>query len=243
MPESNPDPRSGDPTQLVLEMRLRPGASFVNFVTGENCETVARVRNFGDGKADLGAPWSLYVAGPASSGKSHLLEALCRQMAVDELSCAYLSLAERNSFDPGLLEGWENYDLVCVDGVEQLAGDARWERALFRLYNRVEQAGGKLALAGRNTPRGASIVLADLQSRLTSALVLPLRPLDERGRLQALKLRAQERGLEVNDEVGLFILRRIRQDMASLMGVLEQLDGAAMAAQRRLTIPFVRGLI
>lgn len=243
MLESKSSAKSGDPTQLALEMRLRPGAGFGNFISGENGETVARLRAFGAGETDPGTPWALYIAGPASVGKSHLLEALCRQAATVDASCAYLSLRERDSFEPELLEGWENYDLVCVDAVEQLGGDTCWERALFRLYNRLDQAGGRMALAGRNTPRGMSIDLADLQSRLSAALVLPLKPLDELGRLRALKLRAHERGLEVNDEVGLFILRRIRQDMASLMGVLERLDGAAMTAQRRLTIPFVRELI
>jgi DnaA family protein len=142
-----------------------------------------------------------------------------------------------------VLEGWGQLDLVCIDGLDQVVGDRQWEQALFALYNELDALGGRLAVAAQYPPQHLSFTLPDLASRLCSSLVLPLVVLDETGRCEALKVRAHERGLHVNDEVAHFILRRIRQDMFSLMSVLEILDEAAITAQRRLTVPFVREVL
>jgi DnaA family protein len=68
-------------------------------------------------------------------------------------------------------------------------------------------------------------------------------PLDEAGRVQALKLRARHRGLELPDDTARFLLSRSRRDMTSLYRLLDKLDAEALIAQRRLTIPFVRDVL
>jgi DnaA family protein len=58
--------------------------------------------------------------------------------------------------------------------------------------------------------------------------------------VQALRLRASQRGLELPDDTARFLLNRSRRDMTSLYRLLDTLDTEALIAQRRLTIPFVR---
>ena len=55
--------------------------------------------------------------------------------------------------------------------------------------------------------------------------------------------RARARGLDLSDEVGVYLLRRCPRDTHALFALLERLDKASLAAQRRLTIPFVRDLL
>ena len=83
----------------------------------------------------------------------------------------------------------------------------------------------------------------DLTSRLAWGLVLHLEALDENDKLAALQLRAQQRGFELPTDVGQFLLRRCPRDTPSLFALLDRLDQASLAAQRKLTIPFVRELI
>jgi DnaA family protein len=67
--------------------------------------------------------------------------------------------------------------------------------------------------------------------------------LTEDDRLQALQLRARHRGLELPAETASYLMSRTRRDMASLYELLDRLDAEALRTQRRLTIPFVRGVI
>jgi len=61
--------------------------------------------------------------------------------------------------------------------------------------------------------------------------------------LAALRLRAQQRGFELPDETARYLQRRLPRDLRSLFAVLDELDAAALAAQRRLTVPFIKDVL
>ena len=54
---------------------------------------------------------------------------------------------------------------------------------------------------------------------------------------------ARLRGLELPDETWQWLQRRLPRDMRSLYELLDTLDEAALAAQRRLTVPFIRDVL
>jgi DnaA family protein len=70
-----------------------------------------------------------------------------------------------------------------------------------------------------------------------------LQPLDDAGVLAALTSRAQRLGLELPAAVGRFLLARCPRDLPSLWALLDRLDRGSLAAQRPLTIPFVKTLL
>lgn len=70
-----------------------------------------------------------------------------------------------------------------------------------------------------------------------------LQPLDDEGKLRALQMRAERRGLALSDTVGRYLLAREARHPAHLFAILDSLDREALAAQRRLTIPLLRALM
>ena len=70
-----------------------------------------------------------------------------------------------------------------------------------------------------------------------------LRVLDEHEQQAALQLRAQLRGVELPEETLRWLQRRFPRDMRTLYELLDTLDEAALAAQRRLTVPFIREVL
>jgi len=50
-------------------------------------------------------------------------------------------------------------------------------------------------------------------------------------------------GIELNEDVLQYLQRRLPRDLGALCDALDQLDGAALAQQRRLTVPFVRSVL
>jgi DnaA-homolog protein len=71
-------------------------------------------------------------------------------------------------------------------------------------------------------------------------VIYQLHELDDEGRVEALRLRAAQRGLELPVETSEYLIKRMPRDLRSLFNVLDELDEAALVAQRRLTIPFIR---
>lgn len=227
------------PWQLPLGIALRPGYTFNNFYDLGREEAVKALRCFADGDDE---PY-LYVWGAPGVGKTHLLQASCHLAAQRGASVAYLPLAELEAYGPSLLDGLEALELVALDDVEAVAGRPQWEAALFDLYNRMRDRGMRLVAAARTSPRELPLTLQDLRSRLSWGPIYHLRPLDDAGRMGVLQLQARQRGLEMPPEVAQFLLRRCPRDLSALCSLLERLDHASLAAQRRLTVPFVRSVI
>ncbi len=133
--------------------------------------------------------------------------------------------------------------LVCMDDVDQTAGHAQWESALFHLYNRLQGRRGQLIMTANAAPTGLAISLADLQSRLCWGWVFQLHMLNDEEKKLALQLRARSRGLEMSNDVCDYLLRYFPRDTQALFGLLDQLDVASLVEQRCLTVPFVRSVL
>jgi DnaA family protein len=214
-------------------MRLRDTARFASFVVGENAQACAALR----GSRPV-APPVVWLWGRAGSGKSHLLQAACADAGEHNEAAAYVDLALAPS--SAMLEGCDTLGLVCLDGLDAVAAVPEWNAAIFRLHTLLQDGSGRLVVASSNPPAGLSFTLPDLRSRLLAADVHQLSKLGEAGQCEALRVRAAGRGLELSEEAALYLVHRLPRDMHSLFAVLDQLDEASLAAQRKLTVPFLR---
>jgi DnaA family protein len=219
--------------QLPLSVRLRDTARLASFVPGRNREVFELIAG---GPAT--APRVLWIWGRPGSGKTHLLQAACAAVADAGGSASYIDLT--TAADAGWLEGCENLDLVCLDGLEAVSGDAAWNEAVFRLHALMQDGATRLYVTTTAPPAAVSFRLPDLRSRLLAASVHQLHDLDEAGQAEALRRRAGQRGLELSPEGALYLVHRLPRDMRSLCAVLDRLDDASLVAQRRLTVPFLR---
>jgi DnaA family protein len=220
--------------QLPLRVRLRDSARFASYVESGNDQAVAAVRA-------QEAPRVAWLWGRPGTGKSHLLQAACADCGERGAAAAYFDLAAAGP--PAMLEGCETLDLVCLDGLESVADNAAWNAAMFRLYTLLLEGGGRLLVATTAPPASLEFTLPDLRSRLLAAAVYQLRELDESGQCTALRRRAAARGLELSEEAALYLVHRLPRDLPSLLGVLDRLDVASLAAQRRLTVPFLKQVL
>jgi len=225
--------------QLPLGLQLRASAGFDNFVIGPNREAVGAVQALAGGR---GEPY-LYLWGGAGLGKTHLLQACCREVSSRGQPVAYVPLEQRGTLTPAMLEDLDRMALVCLDDLERVAGQPQWEGAIFTLYNRLREHGIRLLVTGERPLARLPLGLADLRSRLGWGPSYQIQALDDDQLLEALIRLARERGLELTQEVGRYLLRRCPREMGFMQQLLERLDRESLAAQRRLTIPFVRELL
>ena len=222
--------------QLALGLALQPALSFDSFIPGPNGEALDAVQRLAAG---AGEPY-LYLWGASGVGKSHLLQAACAAVHAPERPVAYLPLAQALSFGPELLQDLETMALVCLDDLQCLAGQAHWEEALFDLYNRIRDVDAGLLVSADRPLAQLPTRLPDLASRLAWGPSYQLQPLPDAELLPALTRLAAERGLRLPADSARYFLRRCPRNLGYLQGLLERLDNASLAAQRRLTLPFVR---
>jgi len=224
--------------QLPLALRWPRRQRFEHFHAGANAAALAAVQAFA---TDVGMPW-VYLHGAAGSGRSHLLMAACQAASALGRRVQYLPMATLGD-RAAALRGVVGSELLALDDLGAIAGDREAEHALFDLYNRARAEGSALLFAADATPAQLGLVLPDLRSRLGACTQFALKPLDDVERRTVLKAQAASRGIELDDSVLDWLFARYARDLGALLDLLDKLDQASLAAQRRITIPFLRSFL
>ncbi|MFT4045409.1 MAG: DnaA regulatory inactivator Hda [Solimonas sp.] len=220
--------------QLTLAVQLRDTASFASYWAGGNADVVAALRELRD-------PVLLY--GPPQSGRTHLLQAACR-----EHRGAYLPLREIAGYGPEALDGFDGSALLALDDVDAVASagsaDGRaWALALARLIDRRRAGGRRFIASAAAPPDRLPLALPDLRTRLAACVVLGLQALGDAERATLLKERAQARGLTLSDDVVRWLLHTQTRTTGALLDALDALDRASLREKRRLTLPFAQSVL
>lgn len=224
--------------QLSLSVGLDDAATFDNFYRGGNTALLHALEAFLHNQNEH----FMYICGPHGCGRTHLLQAACHVRHQTNQTAMYIPLGQ-GEFSPAILEGVEQVSLVCLDDLDSVLGDPKWEEALFHLYNRMRDASSQLLTVAKQLPSKLEHCLPDLRSRLCWGLVFQLVYLTDEEKRASIRHRAERRGFELGDEVCDFILRRYPRDTHALYDLLELLDEQSLKAQRKITIPFVKEVL
>ncbi|MBH0239940.1 P-loop NTPase family protein [Methylobrevis albus] len=176
---------------------------------------------------DWAAPVAV-LAGPAGSGKSHLL-----RVFADEAGATLLAGPDLAGRDPLALAGRP----VALDDADAAATDPA---AFFHLVNAVRAAGGRLLAAGRGDAAGwpAARALRDLASRLRAAQPVRLGAPDDDLLARVLVKLFADRQIDVDRSVIDYLLPRIERSYAAASAIVQRLDEGSLARGR----PLGRGL-
>ncbi len=220
-------------SQLPLSFANLPAKKdFTHYYVSEaNRDTVESVRQCRDKL--------LFIHGALGTGRTHLLQAACRQMEMGR--AAYLPLQDLSAWNPHrVLDRLDMYQLLCLDDLSSVIHHSHWQEALLILLKLCSDSDISIIMASDTPPQKMNIQLAELSARFNGGLVLELHPLNDSDKVNMLCRMATLEGFSLPPSVADYILRRAPRDMATLVEVLHQLDWQSLADKRRVTIPFVR---
>lgn len=190
----------------------------------------------------------MYIWGAAGVGKTHLLNAVCKNARELGRPGLYLNLqqlqidgAEADFFSD--LLAMESGVFVGIDNLDQMQSDGALEQIVFKIYESVLAKQGDLLIAGSLPIREMGVELPDLKSRLALGGEYRIEEMQDQDKKSALQKRAHSRGFALDDSVMEYILSRFSRDTHSLFSLLDKLDDASLKDHRKVTIPFIRSII
>lgn len=222
-------------TQLPLAVALSDTQDFQHFHAGPNGAVVNTLRAL----LDTHDGSTLLLHGPAGSGKSHLVQALLKEANESGIRWASLDVLTLATAKRAL----ETKPLLCVDGLDAGVLDDSTELALIRLIDARRQRPVSTLITSRKPSAQLALARPDLVTRLSAFASFGLKPLSDDDRIELLRLRANTRGLHLSHEVAQYLLKHLARDIGSLLSAIDTLDSASLAAQRRLTVPFVQSAL
>ena len=172
------------------------------------------------------------IAGPAGSGKSHLVEVWRSQTQAIRFGAAAL--------DESAIMAATDAGAVAVEDIDRGIAD---ERVLFHLFNLAREGRLSLLVTTRALPGEIEITLPDLRSRLRAMALTRIEPPDE-NLLRALivKLMA-DRQLEIAPKVIEYVVKRMERSADGARRFVQLLDRHALAARRDVTIHLAREVL
>jgi DnaA family protein len=219
-------------------VQLRPETSFTAFVAGPNVEAVAALQAWARGD---GEPFIL-VCGPRGTGKTHLLQGACQAAVLAGRTAQYLPL-RHPALAPEALIGLEHTGHLALDDVQTIAGDETWEGALFTLFNRLRELGGRLLVSADQPAASLPLTLPDLRSRLAWGPGYRLKPLEEPDCEDLLRAAASQRGLRLGPGLLGYLMRHLAREPGTLLAFLEDLDRESLAARQAPSISLARRVL
>lgn len=172
---------------------------------------------------------AMLIYGPEGSGKSHLGHIWATR--------AQATIIDAASLTPSFTETIHGH--VLVEDIETLPE----ERALLHLFNASKENGYSLLLSAACAPAGLPFQLPDLTSRLLSIQAIAIGQPDDDMLLGAMRKQFADRQMKVDDEVIAYLLPRIERSLSAVKQLVEQLDRAALAEHKKLTVPFVKSIL
>jgi len=225
--------------QMPLDVQLADHAVFDTWLAGANGALLHALRQV----AAVRAFTVCWLWGGPEFGKTHLLQACVNEASQHDFRTAYLPVGSGSELEPAMVENMGDLDVVCIDGVDTVAGCDEWEQAMFTLFESVRLHGARLVMAAENPPLHCAFSLPDLASRFASGATFRIHPLSDDDKIRAMQLRARWLGLDLPDDVATFLFARVARGNRFLFEMLERLDKQALTEQKRLTIPFVRSFL
>jgi len=225
--------------QIALPLSLDRQFSFENFVAEHTDLILSSLQALilGNGEIQLGL-W-----GAAATGKTHLLNASADFARNNGVLLQIYDGVKLRQCDADEFEGFSHCEVLAIDNLDAIAGNAAWEACFYQVINRCRDGEFRLLFSLTDKPAALATHLDDFRSRLQWGLLLQLPQVGDAEIRQILRRRAQLLGIDLSDEVISYLMNHRARDLGEQIGILRRLDGISLSQQRRVTIPLVKQVL
>jgi chromosomal replication initiator protein len=227
-----------------VELSLSQKYTFQTFVVG-SCNQFAHAASLAIAEAPGKTYNPLYIYGGVGLGKTHLMHAAGH--AIKErnrhLRVSYISAekfmnelinAIRYDKTQTFREKYRSIDVLLMDDIQFMAGKERTQEEFFHTFNALYDKQKQIVITSDCPPREIPTLEERLHSRFEWGLIADIEPPDLETKVAILRRKADLDGVDLPDDVALFIASKVKNNIRELEGSLVRL--VAIASLRGLPI-------
>ena len=233
-----------DDNDALSDSSLNPKYTFEKFVVGTSNQFAhAAAKGAADSPGKSYNPLFLY--GGTGLGKTHLMHAIGHSIKEHNkhLSVAYVTsekfmneLINAIRFDKteAFRAKYRSIDVLLMDDIQFFAGKERTQTEFFHTFNTLHNDQKQIVLTSDCPPREIPTLEERLHSRFEWGLIADIEPPDLETKVAILKRKADMDGIDLTDEIAIFIASKIKSNVRELEGSLLRL--VAIASLRGVPI-------
>ena len=229
---------------------FNPRYRFESFVVGNSNQLAyAASKSIADNPSGSFNP--LFIYGGAGLGKTHLIQAIGQQVRVlrPGLKIVYMSadnfvteLISSIRYDrmQSFRDRYRSVDALLLDDIQFIAGKERTQEEFFHTFNALYEAQKQIVFTSDRPPKEIPTLEERLRSRFEWGLTADIQAPDLETKVAILRKKAEEKKLDLPNDVALFIAERVRSNIRELEGHLNRVAAFASLTGNAVSIDLTR---
>lgn len=221
--------------KIDKETNLNPRYTFENFVVGPFNE-LPHAAAWAIAKEPGIIYNPLFIYGGVGLGKTHLLQAIGNE-AIKNFASKKIKYIPSEKFTSEVVSAIKNHsmehfkskyraiDVLIIDDVQFLAGKEKTQEEFFHTFNTLYEKNKQIILSSDRPPKAIPSLAERLRSRFEGGMIADIGYPDFETRMAILKTKAQEKEIDLPEEILTFIATKIQRNIRELEGTLNRLVG------------------
>ncbi len=233
------------------ERGLNPRYTFDHFVVGSSNQLAyAASMNVAETPASSYNP--LFIYGGAGLGKTHLLNAIGHRVLEDrpEFRIIYTSTETFvNEFIYSIRTARPdefrnkyrfNCDLLLIDDIQFISKKTRTQDEFFHTFNTLFESYRQIVITSDRYPQEIPDLEDRLRTRFQWGLIADIQPPEIETRIAILQNKAETEGLDIPDDVAMFIASSVKSSVREIEGALKRLGAISSMLGKPITLDFAK---
>ncbi len=194
-------------------------------------------------------PFFLY--GGVGLGKTHLMHAI-GQHALEINSRAKIVYNTSETFvnefvtalQMGTIDEFRNkyrkVDILLIDDIQFIAGKEGTQEEFFHTFNALHTEHKQIVITSDRPPKDIQHLEDRLRSRFSGGLIIDIKPPEFETRVAILHKKAKSEGIELPDDVFLYIANKIESNVRELEGALIRIIAYSSMMNRDIDLPLAQ---
>ena len=239
------------PVDPTFDSQLNPKYTFENYC-GSTSNKIARTIGEAiakDPKCKTFNP--LFVFGPTGVGKTHLIQAIGIKIRETNPAARILyvsarlfesqyTVASRTGKINEFINFYQSIDTLIIDDIQDLIDKPKTQGTFFHIFNHLHQNQKQIIMSSDCCPTDLKGMTDRLLSRFKWGMTVELERPDLELRRNVLKLKAEQDGLSLPQEVMDFIAENVTESVRELEGIVVSLLAHATVMNKEITLDLAR---